>query len=146
MFNIISVILFGSFQQELLRIKRSVLQSPAGSDAQVTKPIQWGSEIRPFKIQKHLKSRLFEDQISSGPVIKESGNSFCYSIQKQDHSKSRHFCPALKQRNPFALYAQAQLLRYKKLLKSWALRFMPYTQLYEIDPRQSPPSPSLSAL
>ena len=34
----------------------------------------------------------------------------------------------------FALYAYAQLLRYKKLLKSCALRFAPCSQLYEIDP------------
>ena len=28
--------------------------------------IQWGSEIRPFEIRKHLKSGLFEGRISNG--------------------------------------------------------------------------------
>ena len=31
--------------------------------------IQWGSEIRPFEIRKHLKSGLFEGQISNGLVL-----------------------------------------------------------------------------
>ena len=31
---------------------------------------QWGSEIQPFKIWKHLKSGLFEDWISNGQVCK----------------------------------------------------------------------------
>ena len=35
--------------------------------------IQWGSEIWPFKIWKHLKSGLFEGQISNGSVFKWSG-------------------------------------------------------------------------
>ena len=41
--------------------------------------IQWGSEIQPFKIQKHLKSGLFEYQISNGPDLKGSGYSLTYS-------------------------------------------------------------------
>ena len=32
--------------------------------------LQWGSEIRPFKIQNNWKSRLFEDWISDGLVFK----------------------------------------------------------------------------
>ena len=32
------------------------------------------------------------------------------------------------------LHPTRQLLRYKKLLKSWALRFAPCVQLYEINP------------
>ena len=38
--------------------------------------IQWGSEIRPFEIRKHLKSGLFEGRISNGPVFKWSGFSY----------------------------------------------------------------------
>ena len=36
--------------------------------------VQWESEIRPFKIWKHLKSGLFEDGISHSPVF----NRYCY--------------------------------------------------------------------
>ena len=36
-------------------------------------------------------------------------------------------------RDPFVPYAYTQLLRYKKLLKSWALHFTPCAQLYEIN-------------
>ena len=42
--------------------------------------IQWWSEIRPFEIQKHLKSGLFEGPISNGPVFKWSGFSYGYSL------------------------------------------------------------------
>ena len=38
--------------------------------------IQWGSEIRPCEIRKHLKSGLFEGRISNGPVFKWSGFSY----------------------------------------------------------------------
>ena len=31
--------------------------------------IQWGSEIQPFEIRKHSKSRFFEDQILNGPYV-----------------------------------------------------------------------------
>ena len=31
--------------------------------------VQWGSEIRPFKIRKCLKSGLFDGQISNGPYV-----------------------------------------------------------------------------
>ena len=31
--------------------------------------IQWGSEIRPFEIRRHLKSGLFEGQISNGRAL-----------------------------------------------------------------------------
>ena len=30
---------------------------------------KWASEIRPFKVRKHLKSGLFEGQISDGPAL-----------------------------------------------------------------------------
>ena len=40
--------------------------------------IHWGSEIRPFKIRKHLKSRLFEGQISNGQVFKWCGFRYGY--------------------------------------------------------------------
>ena len=53
--------------------------------------IQWGSEIQPFKIQKYLKSRLFEGRISDGPVFKCLGFSYC-----PKHSKSGSFCPDFK--------------------------------------------------
>ena len=36
--------------------------------------VQWGSEIRSFDIWKHLKSELFEGQISNGPGFKWSRN------------------------------------------------------------------------
>ena len=39
---------------------------------------QWGSEIQTFKIWKHLKSRLFEDQISNGQVFKWLGFHYGY--------------------------------------------------------------------
>ena len=38
--------------------------------------VQWGSEIRPFEIRKHLKSGLFEGRISNGLVFKWSGFSY----------------------------------------------------------------------
>ena len=50
--------------------------------------IQWGSEIRRFEIRKHLKSRLFEDRISNGPVFKWLGFSYSYS---PNHLKTRGF-------------------------------------------------------
>ena len=48
--------------------------------------VQWGSEIWPFKIRKHLKSGLFEDQIPNSPDFKGSGNSY-----GPNHSKTLHF-------------------------------------------------------
>ena len=45
----------------------------------------------PFKIRKHLKSRLFENQISNGLVFKRSGLSY-----GPNHLKSEHFCPDFK--------------------------------------------------
>ena len=50
---------------------------------------QWGSEIRPFKIGKHLKSGLFEDYISNSWVLKAI--TMILMIWKLDHSKCRHF-------------------------------------------------------
>ena len=44
----------------------------------LTIQIQWGTEIRPFEIRKHLKSGLFEGRISNGPVFKWSGFSYGY--------------------------------------------------------------------
>ena len=41
--------------------------------------IQWGSEIQPFEIRKHLNSGLFEGRILNGPVFKWSGFSYSYS-------------------------------------------------------------------
>ena len=58
--------------------------------------VKWGSEILPFKIRKHLKSRLFEDGISNGPFFKASGYHFSHSFGPY-HSKSGHFCPDFKQ-------------------------------------------------
>ena len=43
------------------------------------KTLPVGSEIQLFKIWKHLKSRLFEDRISNGPVFKGLGYRVCYS-------------------------------------------------------------------
>ena len=43
--------------------------------------IQWGSEIRPFEIQKHLKSSLFELQISTG--FKWLGFSYGCKLESQ---------------------------------------------------------------
>ena len=45
--------------------------------------LQWG-----FKIQKHLKSSLFEGQISNGPVFNWSDFNYCYSYSP-NHSKTR---------------------------------------------------------
>ena len=47
--------------------------------------IQWGSEIRPLKIMKQLKSGLFEGQISNGPVFKWSGFTYGFC---PNHSKT----------------------------------------------------------
>ena len=44
--------------------------------------IQWGSEIRPFEIRKHLESRLFEGWISNGPVFKCLGFTYCVNHLK----------------------------------------------------------------
>ena len=52
--------------------------------------IQWGSEIRPFEIWKHLKSGLFEGQISNGPVFKWSCFSYGYSYNP-NHLNTRPF-------------------------------------------------------
>ena len=41
--------------------------------------IQWRFKIWPFKIQKHLKSGLFEGQISNVPVFKGSGLGYSHS-------------------------------------------------------------------
>ena len=50
--------------------------------------VQLGSEILPLEIQEHWKSGLFEDWISNGLVLKESGYSFRVpTIQKPEHSK-----------------------------------------------------------
>ena len=56
--------------------------------------LQWGSEIGPFKIRKHLKSGLFEDQISNGPFYKCHSFSHSHgpSHSKPNHSKFGHFC------------------------------------------------------
>ena len=48
--------------------------------------IQWGFEIWLFKIQKHLKSRLFEDKISNCLVFKGLGYSY-----GPNHSKTGPF-------------------------------------------------------
>ena len=54
----------------------------------VIKAIQWGTENRTFENQKHLKSEIFEGQISNGPVLKWSGFSYGYS---PNHLKTRPF-------------------------------------------------------
>ena len=61
---------------------------------------QWGSEIWPYKIRKHLKSRLFEGRISNGPVFKWSGfcNGYSYSpnYSKTGPFKIRPFLSGLQ--------------------------------------------------
>ena len=47
-------------------------------------------EIRPFEIQKHLKSALLEDLMSTGPVFKGSGYSFIHGHGPY-HSKTGPF-------------------------------------------------------
>ena len=52
--------------------------------------IKWGSKIKPFEIQKHLNSWLFEHWISNGPVFKGSGYSCSYSYSP-NHLKTGPF-------------------------------------------------------
>ena len=47
-----------------------------------------GSEIRPFKTYKHLKSKPFEDQISDGLVFKALSIVTTIWKPEMDHSKS----------------------------------------------------------
>ena len=49
------------------------------------------SEIWPFKIWEHLKSWLFKDLISNGPVFKGLGYTFTSSYSPSN-SKPRYFC------------------------------------------------------
>ena len=48
--------------------------------------ILWGSEIRPFEIQKHLRCRLFEGWISNGRAL-ATAIATVPTIKKPDHSK-----------------------------------------------------------
>ena len=56
---------------------------------------QWGSEIWPFKIWKHLKSQLFEGRISNGMFFKWSALAMAIAlvptIWKLDRLKTWHF-------------------------------------------------------
>ena len=60
--------------------------------------VQWGSDIQPFEIQKHLKSGLFERWISNGPVdwlwwlrgLEHVSNSSRHSILKVRNSSVTH--------------------------------------------------------
>ena len=54
-----------------------------------------GSEFRPLKIWKHLKSGFFKDQISNGPVFKWWGFNNDYSFSP-NHLKSGCFCRDFK--------------------------------------------------
>ena len=51
--------------------------------------IQWGSEIQPIEIQKYLRSRLFEGQISNSWTL-ATVLAIVPTIQKLDH------CPDFK--------------------------------------------------
>ena len=44
--------------------------------------VQWGSEIRPFKIQEHLKNRNFEGRSSKSPYVVRF--QMVMTIQKPD--------------------------------------------------------------
>ena len=57
--------------------------------------VQWGSEIRPFEIWKHLKSQLFDGWISNSLVL-AMAIDIAPTIRKPDHLKSKHFCPDFK--------------------------------------------------
>ena len=57
--------------------------------------IQWGSEIQPFEIWKHLKSKLFEGRISNGWAL-AMAKAIVPTVRKLDYSKCRHFCPDFK--------------------------------------------------
>ena len=48
--------------------------------------IQWGSEIRPLEIRKHLKCGLFEGRISNGPYV--VGFQMVPNIGNLDHSNT----------------------------------------------------------
>ena len=98
----------------------------------MTVTVQWGSEIRPFKIWKHLKSRLFEGEISNGLVFKwfwlSNGRALARpivivpTIRKLDHSKSGHFCPDFKwfltKWGPVVCYQTVGLPDFRSHLKS----------------------------
>ena len=53
--------------------------------------IQWGSEILPFKIRKHLKFQMI--RFSNGGNLTMT---IVPTIWKPDNSKSGHFCPDFK--------------------------------------------------
>ena len=67
---------------------------------------QWGSEIWPFEIWKHLKSVLFEGRISNGPVFKWSGFGYGYS-----------YSPNYLKTGPLEI--QTFLSRFKWFLTEW---------------------------
>ena len=52
--------------------------------------LQWGFEIQPFEILKHLKLGLFEGWILNSLVFKLSGFSYGYSYSP-NHLKTRPF-------------------------------------------------------
>ena len=58
--------------------------------------IQWGSEIQPFEILKHLKSRLVDGRTSNGQALATAlttAMAIVPTIQKPDHSKSGCMLP-----------------------------------------------------
>ena len=71
--------------------------------------IQWGSETWPFKIWKHLKSRLFEGRISNGQVFKcQIVKARCFNYGYSygpNHLRTRCFCHESK-------WADNSILKY----------------------------------
>ena len=69
--------------------------------------LQWGSEIRSFKIWKQIKSRLFEGQFSNDPVFKWLSLSYGYN------SKTRRFNPDFK-------WLMTKWQPFVRISKGWA--------------------------
>ena len=88
---------------------------------------QWGSEIRPFEIQKYLESRILEVRISNGPVFKGTGYSFSYS-NGPNHLKTRPikiwtFLSGFQ----MVLYKMAAMCPvFRSHLKSWPFEKQPH--------------------
>ena len=62
--------------------------------------IQWGSEIRPFEIQKHFKSGFLKVGFQMVQFLNVQALAMAIAIVptiwKLDHSKFRNFCPDFK--------------------------------------------------
>ena len=96
--------------------------------------MQWGFEIWPLEIRKHLKKGLFEGGISNGQALAVA-IAIIPKFWKPDHSKSRHFCLDLKwfltKWWPFVLISNGWTSRFQipfKILTICALQYVAMTE------------------